>query len=52
MSFFSKKEVEQLFKNFEIMKFDEIEVDGSTALRKQKHWHFFDVIAKKTYFED
>ena len=47
MSFFSKKEVEQLFKDFEITKFDEIEMDKPTALGKQKHWHFFNLIAKK-----
>ena len=45
--FFSKESVLKLFKNFEIIKFDEIEKDGKTGLGIEKHWHIFNVIAKK-----
>lgn len=47
MTFFTKKQVENLFIDFKIDKFDEIEVDKPTALGNPKHWHFFYVIAKK-----
>ena len=45
--FFSKESVLKLFENFEIIKFDEIEKDGKTGLGIEKHWHIFNVIAKK-----
>lgn len=48
MTFLSKKEIQKLFENFEIIEFKEIEIDKETALGKRKHWHFFNVIAKKT----
>lgn len=47
MTFFTKEEVEKLFKCFQIINFNEVETDKATALGNQKHWHFFDVIAKK-----
>lgn len=47
MTFFTKEEIEKLFKNFKIINFNEIETDKATALGSQKHWHFFDIIAKK-----
>ncbi len=47
MTFFTKKEVLNLFSSFEIINFLEIEKDDKTALGKQKHWHIFDIIAKK-----
>ena len=47
MIFFTKKEVLNLFSSFEIINFLEIEKDDKTALGKQKHWHIFDIIAKK-----
>ena len=47
MVFLTKKEVLDLFKGFEILKFKEIEKDGKTALGIFKHWHIFEIIAKK-----
>lgn len=47
MTFLTKRQVIELFKNFEIIKFKEFEKDDFTALGKMKHWHIFDVIAKK-----
>ena len=42
-----KDEVLELFKDFEIIKFDEIEKDRKTGLGKIKHWHIYDIIARK-----
>jgi len=47
MVFLSKTEVLELFKNFDIIHFKEIEEDKKTALGVMKHWHIYDVIAKK-----
>lgn len=46
MTFFSKNQVCELFKNFDILKFKEVEVDKKTGLGELKHWHIFHVIAK------
>ncbi len=46
--FLSKEEVLKLFeKNFEIILFEEIENDKQTANGNMKHWHIFNVIARK-----
>ena len=46
--FLSKEQVLELFENsFEIIKFEEIEKDEKTALGKLKHWHIYEIIAKK-----
>lgn len=47
MTFLSKEDVLRLFNDFEIISFKEIEKDMKTGLGKMKHWHIFDVIAKK-----
>lgn len=47
MTFLTKEQVIELFKNFDIIEFKEIEKDAFTGLGKMKHWHIFDVIAKK-----
>ena len=48
MVFLSKEQVLELFKNsFDIIEFNEIEKNGKTGLGKMKHWHIFDVIARK-----
>lgn len=48
MIFLSKEKVLDLFKNsFEIVQFSEIEKDGKTGLGKMKHWHIYNIIAKK-----
>ena len=47
MVFLSKEEVLELFNQFEIIKFEEIEKDGKTGLGKMKHWHIYEIIARK-----
>lgn len=47
MTFLTKDQVMELFRNFEIVEFKEVERDGLTGLGKMKHWHIFNVIAKK-----
>lgn len=48
MVFLSKKQVLELFKeHFEILEFNEFENDGKTGLGKIKHWHVYNIIAKK-----
>lgn len=47
MVFLSKEHVLELFNNFEIIDFQENEKEGKTGLGKIKHWHTFDIIAKK-----
>ena len=47
MTFLNIKEIKRMFENFRIIKFDEIENDKATALGSEKHWHFFNIIAKK-----
>lgn len=48
MVFLSKEQVLELFKNaFDIIEFNEVEKDGKTGLGKMKHWHIYNVIAKK-----
>ena len=47
MKFMTKEEVINLFKNYEIIVFKEIEKDAKTGLGKMKHWHIYNVIAKK-----
>ena len=46
-TFLSKKEVIELFKDFEILEIKEIEKDKTTAEGKMKHWHTFEIIARK-----
>lgn len=47
MIFMTKKQVLELFENFEIIEIKEVEKDNLTGLGKIKHWHMFNVIAKK-----
>lgn len=47
MIFLSKEQVLNLFSEFEIIDFLKSERDGKTGLGKTKHWHTFDIIAKK-----
>lgn len=47
MTFLTKEQVIELFKDFDIIEFKEIEKDAITGLGKMKHWHIFNVIAKK-----
>ncbi|MBS5854147.1 MAG: hypothetical protein ACLSW4_03095 [Clostridia bacterium] len=44
----SKEQVLKLFENsFRIIEFNEVEKDGKTGVGKMKHWHIYNVIAKK-----
>ena len=47
MTFLTREQVIELFENFKIIKFIEVEKDDFTGLGKMKHWHIFNVIAKK-----
>ena len=47
MTFFTKEQVLNLFDEFDIVKFNEVEKEGLTGLENMKHWHIFNVIAKK-----
>ena len=47
MVFLTKDQVLGLLEPFEIIKFEEIEKDGKTGLGEIKHWHTFEIIAKK-----
>ena len=47
MTFLTKEQEIELFKDFEIIEFKEVEKDGATGIGKMKHWHIFNVIAKK-----
>ena len=47
MTFMTKKQVLELFENFEIIEIKEVEKDNLTGLGKMKHWHIFNVIAQK-----
>ena len=47
MTFLTKDQVMELFRDFEIVEFKEVEKDGLTGLGKMKHWHIFNVMAKK-----
>lgn len=46
-TFLNKEQVIDLFKDFEIISLKEFERDRTTALGIMKHWHTFEVIAKK-----
>lgn len=53
MVFLSKEQVlELLKKSFDIIEFNEVEKDEKTGLGQMKHWHIYNVIAKKKYKED
>ena len=47
MVFLEKEEVYELFNFFDIVTFKEIDKVGTTGLGEKKHWHLFNVIAKK-----
>lgn len=47
MTFLNKNEILNLLKDFDMISFEEIEEDGKTALGRIKHWHIYEVIAKK-----
>lgn len=47
LTFTKKEEALSLLADMEIILFDEKEFEGKTADGKQKHWHLFDVVARK-----
>lgn len=48
MVFLSKEQVLELFKDsFEIIECSEVDKDGKTGLGNVKHWHIYNIIAKK-----
>jgi len=47
MGFLSREQVLELFSKFEKIYFYENEEDKKTGMGKLKHWHTFDVIARK-----
>ena len=47
MTFHTREEAEALFGDFELERFDELEEDGKTALGTPKHWHVFNIVARK-----
>jgi hypothetical protein len=47
MTFHTREEAERLFAGFELERFDELDEDGETALGTPKHWHVFNVVARK-----
>ena len=47
MNFHNRAGVRGLFEGFRIEYFGEMESDSKTALGEAKHWHRFDVVARK-----
>ena len=47
MTFLTKEQIIELFKDFETIELKETKKDGFIGLGKMKYWNIFDVIAKK-----
>jgi tellurite methyltransferase len=47
MSFQTREDAEELLRGLEVEHFDEVEEDGQTAVGDPKHWHLFQVVARK-----
>jgi tellurite methyltransferase len=47
MSFHTREQVENFFKDLEVISTKEVEENGPTATGPSKHWHVFHIIAKK-----
>ena len=47
LNFHSKEEVETLLKPFDVEHFEEEEHPGQTALKEEKYWHIFHIVARK-----
>jgi tellurite methyltransferase len=48
MTFHTRVQAEALFLVFELESFDEVEEDSETVLGQPKHWHVFNVVARKS----
>lgn len=46
-TFCTKEECQALFANWDVLHFNEVERDDTTALGVPKHWHEFEIIARK-----
>lgn len=46
LSIFSEDQVRQLFADWELLHFEVIDREGSTARGRTKHWHLFSVVAR------
>jgi tellurite methyltransferase len=47
MSFHTRAEVEALFREFELVHFEEEDHPGTTKLGEPKHWHIFHIVAAR-----
>ncbi len=47
MTFLTREQAEELFKDISIIEFNEVEEDGHVANGTPKHWHVFHIIARK-----
>jgi hypothetical protein len=47
MSFQNENSLIELFKDYDIIFFDELEEDKETALGTMKHWHIYSFILRK-----
>lgn len=43
-----RKEVKKIFSGFEFIEFSEIQRKGKTAIGKEKFWHFYNIVARKS----
>lgn len=46
-TFLTKEDCQLLFSDWEVLLFNEVERDDETALGVPKHWHEFEIIARK-----
>jgi tellurite methyltransferase len=51
MTFLTRSAVESLFNDMDVIKLDERYYLGLTAAGTKKHWHVFEIIAKKKYVQ-
>ncbi len=47
MTSHSEKDLQVLFRNFELILFRELEEDAESALGIMRYWHYFEILAKK-----
>jgi len=47
LTFLSEKEIRLLFNDFDIIKFNEFETDANLCSGEKKHWHIYDIMARK-----
>jgi SAM-dependent methyltransferase len=48
LTFHTRAAVEELLRPLEVERLDEVEEDGTTAIGAPKHWHVFQIVARKT----